>query len=208
MWPTPNASDGIGGKGPRKGMSMTGAMPDGSKVTVGLSAAVKMQAAMWPTPTAQPDGKTPDAHLAMKKRMGERDGSNANRTAITDLQVMAKACTLWPTPTASCTTGAGTQGRAGGLNLQTAALWSTPTATDGSRGNQPARPWDTGVPLSQQVAEPAAAFGTEPDTSPAQTEKPGALNPEFVFWLMGYPPEWLSCAPAETRSSRKSQRKS
>jgi hypothetical protein len=45
----------------------------------------------WPTPTAQPDNKSPEAHLAMKKRMGERDGTFSNRTAITDLQVMAKA---------------------------------------------------------------------------------------------------------------------
>jgi hypothetical protein len=30
-------------------------------------------------------------------------------------------------------------------------LWATPTGQDGTRGNQPARPWDTGIPLSQQV---------------------------------------------------------
>jgi hypothetical protein len=44
----------------------------------------------WPTPCANDDNKTPEAHLAMKKRMGERDGTGANRTAITSLQVMAK----------------------------------------------------------------------------------------------------------------------
>ena len=38
-WPTPAASDGNGGKGPRQGVSMTGKMPDGSKVTMDLSAA-------------------------------------------------------------------------------------------------------------------------------------------------------------------------
>jgi len=31
-------------------------------------------------------------------------------------------------------------------------LWVSPTAQDGTRGNLPARPHDTGVPLSQQVA--------------------------------------------------------
>ena len=41
-WPTPAASDGNGGKGPRTGVSMTGQMPDGSKVTMGLSAATKL----------------------------------------------------------------------------------------------------------------------------------------------------------------------
>jgi hypothetical protein len=44
----------------------------------------------WPTPVANDDNKTPEAHLAMKRRMGERDGTGANRTAITSLQVMAK----------------------------------------------------------------------------------------------------------------------
>lgn len=33
----------------------------------------------------------------------------------------------------------------------------------------------------------------------------GPLNPTFPAWLMGYPPEWLSCAPSATRSSRKSR---
>jgi hypothetical protein len=41
-WPTPAASDGSGGKGPRKGVSMKGRMPDGSKVTMDLSASVKL----------------------------------------------------------------------------------------------------------------------------------------------------------------------
>lgn len=48
------------------------------------------QLAGWPTAVANDDNKTPEAHLAMKKRMGERDGTGANRTAITSLQVMAK----------------------------------------------------------------------------------------------------------------------
>jgi len=41
-WPTPAASDGSGGKGFRPGVSMTGRMPDGSKVTMDLSAATKL----------------------------------------------------------------------------------------------------------------------------------------------------------------------
>ena len=44
----------------------------------------------WPTPVSNDDNKTPEAHLAMKQRMGERDGTGSNRTTITSLQVMAK----------------------------------------------------------------------------------------------------------------------
>lgn len=41
-WPTAAAADGSGGKGFRPGVSMTGKMPDGSKVTMDLSASVKL----------------------------------------------------------------------------------------------------------------------------------------------------------------------
>ena len=54
----------------------------------------------WPTVVANDDNKTPEAHLAMKKRMGVRDGTGANRTAITSLQVMSQLAG-WPTAQAT-----------------------------------------------------------------------------------------------------------
>lgn len=48
---------------------------------------------LWPTPVANDDNKTPEAHLAMKQRMG------GNRTAITSLNVKVKAkSSNWATP--------------------------------------------------------------------------------------------------------------
>ena len=70
----------------------------------------------WPTPCANDDNKTPEAHLAMKKRMGERDGTNSNRTAITSLQVMCKALHGQAAPASSSSFGS----RQG--------LWATPRA--------------------------------------------------------------------------------
>ena len=42
----------------------------------------------------------------------------------------------------------------------------------------------------------------------ASTEKHGALNPEFVRWLMGYPEEWGSCGATAMQSSPKSPQRS
>lgn len=71
-WSTPTATDSNRGvKPPRPtdtGVPLT--------QVAGLSG--------WPTPVANDDNKTPEAHLAMKKRMG------GNRTSITSLQVMSK----------------------------------------------------------------------------------------------------------------------
>ena len=74
--------------------------------------------------------------------------------------------------------------------VATVRYWVTPTATDGNRGVKPPRPHDTGVPLSQQV------FGMERLTWSAEMVENGVLNPAFVSWLMGYPPQWLDCAPS------------
>jgi hypothetical protein len=141
-------------------------------------------------------------------------------------------CGLWPTPHTSASTGAGTQGRQGGMNLQTAVavLWPTPTslakAKDGNneagnsaglvairshaitmRATPAARDWRSdrgqqtseelygakGRPLPRQTIE---ALGEPRLGSPEQTGKPGALDPTFVAWLMGFPKAWMDCAPA------------
>jgi hypothetical protein len=51
------------------------------------------------------------------------------------------------------------------------------------------------------------AHGAAQNGPSEQTEKRGALNPEFVCWLMGFPPEWDACAPTAMPSSRKSRQK-
>lgn len=84
-WPTPRAEDA----------ESTGAHR-GTPDTLTSASAL---AAPLPTPCANDDNKTPEAHLAMKLRMGERDGSHSNRTAITSLQVMAQTVVSpWATP--------------------------------------------------------------------------------------------------------------
>jgi hypothetical protein len=124
-WPTPNAMEGgqTSRGGERRGELLMGGLaswPTPQVVDQGTARAPRLkpdnlnrdpntpgsyrgdlkdwaQLAAWPTPVANDDNKSPEAHLAMKRRMGERDGTHANRTAITSLQVTAQLA-AWPTP--------------------------------------------------------------------------------------------------------------
>jgi hypothetical protein len=87
----------------------------------------------WPTPVAQDDNKSPEAHMAMKQRM-----KGGPRYKATSLQVMVKGVErgLWPTPRANDAEKRGNFDTTNPRNGLPAAAkqWPTPTASDSEGG--------------------------------------------------------------------------
>ena len=175
-WPTPTVGDADGGRTTSKGKLFP----------TSLNAAVRgMNPKYWPTPVAQDDNKTPEAHMAMKARM-----KGGPRKTPTSLQVVVKGIErgLWPTPTAGDAKSSGSRNTPDskahpGISLTdavrgdggTGRIWPTPKSTpsgpDYARANRP----DSGADdLATAVAR----------------ENPGQLNPTWVEWLMGFPEGW------------------
>ena len=143
-----------------------------------------------------------------------RDG--ASRTDYLPRQVYATVRALWATPTASADKSIRTpegarreveRDRSPDLAAQTLALWPTPTSLAPPKAGYNGAGNSAGLVAIREIA--LAAHGTSTTGSSATTaSSAGSLAPEFVFWLMGFPPAFLDCAPPAMRSSRNSRRKS
>lgn len=79
------------------------------------------------------------------------------------------------------------------------ALWSTPTASLADKG---VRSTTGAIKEATRKSHPDLAAQAAAAGSSDTTERRGTLNPAFVCWLMGYPQEWVNCAPSEMPSIR------
>jgi hypothetical protein len=157
-------------------------------------------AKLWPTPVAQDDNKSPEAHMAMKARM-----KGGPRYKPTSLQVMVKGVErgLWPTPTSTLGTKGGRvtprKSREGGTLIEavSARAFPTPSASDNrDRGNRQ-------TPAIKRRIEK----GGQVMLSMMVSDHSGQLNPPFVEWLMAWPLGFTALkhwATAKSRSKRRS----
>lgn len=112
-------------------------------------------------------------------------------------------CVMWPTPAARDWKDGSYCPNVPVNGLLGRAVWGTPNVMDylPSRNLSERKKKGGCSNLKDQVS------GTTQNGSNAETANGGALNPAFVCWLMGYPPEWLNCAPSAMPSSRRSRQK-
>lgn len=166
--------------------------------------------AQWPTPTVA------DVQGGRKSRSGARSG---------ELLLNGLAAT-WSTPramefretpesfwTRNNKIAANRTKGASGVPLAVqvaAATWVTPSAWDwkDSPGMSTTGINPDGSERTRMDMLPRQVAGTTPSGSSEPTESRGALNPEFVYFLMGFPIEWRLSASRAMQSYRRSPRSS
>jgi DNA (cytosine-5)-methyltransferase 1 len=152
------------------------------------------------------DGESPESFRARQAELRDK-GMNGNG-AGTPLPIQAKEAALWSTPTeADSRNGRNSTSRRSNpdsehhsgdtlvdLVVKQAGLWPTPAERDHRHPNttESQQRRNEGSKRGQQLPNFVAhTHGGGQSKSSDQTASSGALTPDFVCWLMGYPKGWL-----------------
>ncbi len=121
-----------------------------------------------------------------------REGGKVNSRGEPKLSVQA----TWATPSTRDHKDGGYCPNVPVTGLLGRMVWPTPTSLAKAKDGNNEAGNSAGLVAIRKHALWAITSG-----SSVPTENRGALNPEFVCWLMGYPAEWLSCAPSAMPST-------
>jgi len=188
MWPTPQARDWKGGspgtiKEDKNGKPYREAKSSNTKWGLTLDAAVKYQQKMFPTPAARDykdTGENTDYEkLAKKSKLA---GAVKSEMYPTPRSSIGMSMTMDSVVKAMDNNDRGYKGNLEERVAIEQKMWPTPNASDNrDRGN-----------MSDPAIQRRLAKGKQVGLTMAVKDKPGkgTLNPEWVEWLMGYPPGW------------------
>jgi hypothetical protein len=216
QWYTPNTPTG-GRSVPAETVASAGSTASGKR-TVGLES----QTRHWPTPSASlmNDAESPESFEA---RQAKWSGTYHNSTPLT----VARKTWSTPRSSPNENRGSGhapshgvTHGRTLAGDATTFAVWPTPRAVtggaeSGARKKELGRTKSGGGDL--QADTHAFSLPNQTTTTPGSTSLPREeilpllsliwesaerrkllrLNPNFVEWLMGWPPNWSKLTPIE-----------